>query len=722
MDQLRQIENLLNEGKYQEVLKAVDSVDRRPLSEKQAAHLNILQAEAAFHFGKYDTTEGLKKAIETYRYDSDTAMYAWGKFLLGWQLSVTGNLHTAHEVLQEAYYAYLRCQDVTGSARVLSRMAYAVVYSGDVRAAIEYLERSIELYRMSGKESKRVVVLGNLGAVLCLSGKLTRAWKVLSEIESIIVTFEDKIVLTQSLQLCELHTYRGDMAAARRVLEKCRGLAGNYGREKATYLELLGFVNLVDKDYKEAEKSLNEGLELAQKIAPGSTAVTRKLRLLGDLKICLDNFSVAEKYAKKALAVAERINERAEIAACHRIFAQVENNRNNSEKARQWFDRAMDLFSLILSNYELAVTRYTAALTDVYSTDEQIYLLESADEYFQSENLNHYSELVDKRLGKLRKTSNTTTTSTPKSEPQKKRVRGDCPEIIAASPQMMDILNLARQVADSELNVFLTGPTGSGKDLLARFVHFHSGRTGQFVSINAAAVPDSMVESELFGYRKGAFTGADRDRPGLFEMADNGTFYLNEIADSTTSFQAKLLEVLESREVRRLGENKNRKVNFRLIAATNHDLKERIKQDLLRTDLFHRINECPIELPALKDRTEDISPLVDHFLRTSGFDFRYDGNQEFLDILVSTLSQQEWPGNVRQLRAEINRLLIMSNRDPRTMLDVSRKVAGIENPEQTLLDALEAANGNKSKAARALGIKESTLRYRLKKYQSKQDD
>jgi two-component system response regulator HydG len=203
----------------------------------------------------------------------------------------------------------------------------------------------------------------------------------------------------------------------------------------------------------------------------------------------------------------------------------------------------------------------------------------------------------------------------------------------------------------------------------------------------------------------------------MFEAADNGTFYLNEIADATSSFQAKLLEVIETRKVRRLGENKHLPVNFRLVAATNHDLKQRIEEGLFRSDLFHRLNEISIELPPLCERTGDIQQLLEHFLRTSGFDSNQDGDPDSINRLAVILARREWPGNVRQLRAEINRLLLTSNRNLKAMIELADETAAAD-PHQALLDALDAAGGNKSKAARALGIKESTLRYRLKKCQT----
>ncbi len=190
-----------------------------------------------------------------------------------------------------------------------------------------------------------------------------------------------------------------------------------------------------------------------------------------------------------------------------------------------------------------------------------------------------------------------------------------------------------------------------------------SGRTGPFVPVNAAAIPSSMIESELFGHTKGAFTGAGADRIGLFEQADDGTFYLNEIADSSPEFQAKLLQVLETRTVRRLGDNEERPVSFRLIAATNHDLQKAISEQNFRLDLFHRLNEIPIHLPPLAERREDIPALVHHFLTECGLDLANNGNGQDYERLAGLLTSLPWPGNVRELKAMISRLWIESHGD-----------------------------------------------------------
>lgn len=280
---------------------------------------------------------------------------------------------------------------------------------------------------------------------------------------------------------------------------------------------------------------------------------------------------------------------------------------------------------------------------------------------------------------------------------------------------MQTILEKIEYVGPSNMNVLLLGETGTGKDLIARWIHHVSGRTGEFVSVNAAAIPDNMFEAELFGYKRGAYTGAESDRAGLIELAAGGTFYLNEIADTTPAVQAKLLEVIENKRLRRLGENNERAVDFRLIAASNTDIVALVQQNKFRADLYHRLNEIPIALPALRTRPEDILPLIGHFLRLNGADGDLVRYRHDLARLAKVLSCRIWPGNVRELQAEVRRLWVESRGSIDRMAHMlDRDRSDIERRE--LLELLDTCGGNRREMARRLNVSDSTIRYRLRKF------
>jgi DNA-binding NtrC family response regulator len=302
--------------------------------------------------------------------------------------------------------------------------------------------------------------------------------------------------------------------------------------------------------------------------------------------------------------------------------------------------------------------------------------------------------------------------------------------IIGRSPPMQEIFATIMRVAPSRATVLLAGESGVGKDLIARAIHYHSPRVkNPFVKINCTAIPENLMESELFGYEKGAFTGAVGTKPGKFEQADTGTVFLDEIGDVPASIQVKLLRVLQEREFERLGSNKTRHIDVRVVAATNQDLRAALEQGTFREDLYYRLNVVPINIPPLRERREDIPFLAEHFVHKLAGD---SGSrvESITDAAIQRLMSYHWPGNVRELENVIERSLVLCAGirldAPDIRLDTAPRARPqtIENflPEGMTLDefeqavireALRRAEGNKSQAARLLGLTRNALRYRL---------
>ena len=225
---------------------------------------------------------------------------------------------------------------------------------------------------------------------------------------------------------------------------------------------------------------------------------------------------------------------------------------------------------------------------------------------------------------------------------------------------MQEIFSTITRVAPTRATVLLAGESGVGKDLIARAIHFHSPRRDRpFVKINCTALPENLMESELFGYDKGAFTGAAQTKPGKFEQADSGTVLLDEIGDVPASIQVKLLRVLQEREIERLGSNKTLHIDVRVIAATNSDLRAALEQGTFREDLYYRLNVVPISIPPLRARREDIPFLAEHFVRTMGAE---NGSpaQSITDAAIKKLVEYHWPGNVRELQNVLERAVILA--------------------------------------------------------------
>ena len=304
--------------------------------------------------------------------------------------------------------------------------------------------------------------------------------------------------------------------------------------------------------------------------------------------------------------------------------------------------------------------------------------------------------------------------------------------IIAQSEKMQAVLRLAERVAPTNATLLIGGESGVGKDLIARAIHHHSQRaSGPFIKINSTAIPETLLESELFGYEKGAFSGATASKPGKFELADKGTLFLDEIGDIPAAIQVKLLRVLQEREFERLGGTKTLKVDVRLIAATNRDLRAALEEGTFREDLYYRLNVVAIDIPPLREHKEDIPGLVDFFLKK----YAREMNKP-----VSKISQQalkllmefHWPGNIRELENVIQRAVTLSDGPlvdvPDIQLDVAAaKATGASNhllppgmtldqwEEEAIREALRRADNNKSQAARLLGLSRNALRYRLSK-------
>ena len=307
--------------------------------------------------------------------------------------------------------------------------------------------------------------------------------------------------------------------------------------------------------------------------------------------------------------------------------------------------------------------------------------------------------------------------------------------IIARSSKMQEVLALVERVAPTNSTVLLGGESGVGKDLIARAIHQHSRRAnGPFIKLNSTAIPDTLFESELFGFEKGAFTGALASKPGKFELADKGTLFLDEIGDVPAPIQVKLLRVLQEREFERLGGTKTLKVDVRLLAATNRDLRAALEQGTFREDLYYRLNVVPIDIPPLRERKEDIPDLAAHFLARYAAD-NAKTIRGITPAAVEKLASYHWPGNVRQLENTIERAVALSQAQVLDANDIhldggqSKPSSGgstgnaflpegmtLEQWEDEMIrEALRRANGNKSQAARLLGLSRNALRYRLGK-------
>ncbi|MCB9208159.1 MAG: sigma-54-dependent Fis family transcriptional regulator [Ignavibacteriales bacterium] len=306
-------------------------------------------------------------------------------------------------------------------------------------------------------------------------------------------------------------------------------------------------------------------------------------------------------------------------------------------------------------------------------------------------------------------------------------------ELIGNSEKLIEVIKLAERIADSESSVLIQGETGTGKELIAKLIHKKSSRSdGPFIKVNCAAINDNLLESELFGHEKGAFTGAVKSKKGRFELANNGTIFLDEIGDISQAMQVKILRVLQEKEFEKIGGESTIKVDVRIISATNKNLSKEVVNNNFREDLFYRLNVVPITLPTLRERREDVKLLAEYFLKKTG----RSNNQKskiISDAGIEVLQNYSWPGNVRELENLIERLsviaqeseigadLISAHLNPQLQnfsnynnLSLDDALFGFE--KKLIIDALKKTDGNKNQAAKLLKINTSTLYYKLEKY------
>lgn len=304
-------------------------------------------------------------------------------------------------------------------------------------------------------------------------------------------------------------------------------------------------------------------------------------------------------------------------------------------------------------------------------------------------------------------------------------------DFVGISPVIRKVVDMAIKVArDKDASVLITGENGTGKEILARIIHYASDRKKQmFVPVNSTAIPDTLIESEFFGHKKGAFTDAKEDKKGFFEIANGGTLFLDEIADMPYSLQAKLLRAMEERVITRIGSNREIAVDLRVISATNKDIEKLIDDEKFRLDLYHRINTFIINIPPLRERPEDIEPLLKHFVEN--LCQKKKRNVPVIDKnLIAQLRRYEFPGNVRELRNMVERALILSDGEKLTPDDFSIKFGNgkeeekqdihsfdLDENEKNLIEAaLRETGGNQIKAGQLLGISRDALKHRIKKH------
>lgn len=717
---LIELRQLLNDGRFVEVLDHIGLLQADEhlfLGNASMAQLLAVKSAALMRLARYDDAlDVARQALKQIKHSSDNLLIAELQAVAARALTELGQVAEAERVYRDLIATYRRLDDSLGIIRSLNRLSRVHFIQGQFARSVESLLEAEQYARGLADDKWLASIAGNLGTILNLSGEFHKAIEHLEESVKLNYARGEQSNLCRaylSLAFAQMHLGRFDdavahLASANDLVEQAHDEA-----DRVTLLQYRAQLALLCSNFSGAADLAAAGLELARRIAPHSAEVAQIGRLLAQAHLELDQFDRAHEAATAALATAEQVGERIEIFACRRLLAQIAHQRRERVDIDAELRRCVAGFELIGAQYEAAVTyRVWSQLTR-----EPVLVRDCRAELARIQRVLHLTDAAATALTARRHSS-----SVP---------------LVGAHPTFAELVREVDAVAPSDLPILLLGPTGVGKDQIAKYVHHHSLRSkGPFVQLNCGAIPVELAESELFGHERGAFTNAVGTKVGLIEAATGGTLFLNEVGELPAALQVKLLSALEEKVFYRIGGTTPRKVDIRIIAATNVDLSEAVRVGRFRSDLFFRLAVMTINVPRLADRGDDAYRLFEFFMQSEGIDLDAI-DRDTLRLLRVRLAEYAWPGNVRELKNLIEMYSIVEKRDARAVC--ARLLAKLEsNPEtlqrrahpsganladqveqferSSIKAALELCGGIIRRAAASLGIPEATLRSKMKKY------
>lgn len=659
--------------------------------------------------------------------------------------------HRAREILETALGLSTGVSAWKLRARVLTMMGLVLRRLGFMREAADDLRRAAAACSKHNDEYGLAAALLNLGIIQYHEGDFDAAEKSFMKSSSLFERINWRIGKCRCLvALGNTARKRGALDEAIELYSDASRMAKEHRfmREAAMSLSGLAAVHHDREIFDLAWNCLSRAKDIVAEIAPDGDVAAEVLRRSGKVAISEGELNKGMEYLGEAENRASGQDSPMELGLVYRAMGRAEAGRGNLEAAVMLFERSRDLIRVSGSTYELAMSCLISAETLMYaegagcdsciregSHAEPWNLLWEARHLFGGMKSQRMIDKVDRLLKKKKQdgahTPVPSESASSGSEMYKISFTRDykvCDGLVAVSPVMHDVWDRIQFAASYKGTVLVTGETGTGKELVARLVHSSSERAqGSFIAVNCAAIPDHLFESEFFGHRKGSFTGAMTDRRGFFEEASGGTLFLDEVGELSTLHQAKLLRVLQEGRIRRLGENSEHDVDIKLVSATNQDLGSKLDDSSLREDFFFRINSERIHIPPLRDRREDIIPLFSWRLCGNG----NGSNGRTVDVdsnVMSIFQTYHWPGNVRELLSIADRLSHLANDSPITidMLPDRMRGEAADQPGRTspnqddcgrrrLESAMSICRGNKSAAARWLGISRGTLYKELRK-------
>jgi transcriptional regulator with PAS, ATPase and Fis domain len=731
---LRQLSQSIQRRDISGGLRMAAQICQKMTSEKDllAGQFRCLEAKLWLLSGDYQKSLTSARVSASYLTPFGESEELAEAFLIaGKSLINIGNYREAETAFLDADSLYRRTDNDAGRVNAVNQLARVSFIHAEYKSALKYLLEAIKLADKTGDRKKLAFLWGNLGRVYTFLGNFKKAEESLNLDIQLCEEFEnerEKSKALLSLGYIEMQQERYEKAErhfdnANLILRRL-----DMKRELIICQTYFGELRLRCGDLSASRRLLDEAVEAARTIAPESSLLVTPLRLLAELELFNRNFGSASRLANKTYDLARKINEPIEKACALRIIAQTAFAKKSdcaktAEKTRQTFLKVLEILHDCNARFELAETLVIMADCGISSPRRRLANLFRAGDIYNRLGI---ESKLEKTQALINHPESENSTASPNcSEPKTGR---NLPTIITQNARMKKIMEQTVLAAQSQLPILLMGETGTGKDLIAKYYHAHTGRTGDFVAINCAAFPDTLLESELFGYRKGAFTGAGDDKEGLLHRANGGTFFLDEIGEMSLMSQAKLLTVIETCRTRRLGGTEEESLDIRFIAATNCNLTEMVEANLFRRDLFYRLNGICFKIPSLSERPEDIPLLLKYFLEKEN---ALAEDQIPDPELNAQFTSRSWPGNIRQLESEVRKLVLFSEIAREDSLgnlaeilvqndsdnETTSLMNQVEQFEKALIiKALRKSSGNKSLAARTLSIHESTLRAKMKRY------
>ncbi len=789
------IESLVRQNKLVEAMEEIRAVENHreinssSIEKGSACYLSAL---TLYNLGRYK--EALSKAEQAFKIFRDTSenkRVAQTQLILGRIYLSLGDLKNAEMYVRDAVSTYRRMGDQKEVIQCYNIIARICFIKSEFEKGTEYLYEAKEFSEKLGDVRMAAIACRNLGRIFILMGRWEEAE------ENLLYGLNSTEKDGDELNWCRAQLSLGFVCCLKREFKKAHEYLTNafelaqkndYLREVAVYHEYAGQLAFNQGDDKSAQRHYAKGIKIGETAAPEGDINNQTYRLLAELQVAKKEYDRALISCQKSLEISNSLGEKIEEGAVYKILGQIYSAKKEKKLAQEYFNKSISCLQQIGAKYELAKTYLEAGRSNQFDYYKRLGFLSNAEFEFRELGSSYYLGQVnlsianllaeDKQYDKaqlfladaeklfreaeeqkavgevcdLKHTIEDNLLQATRIAKSNGRVTLD--NVVTQNGEIREIIEKLKQIKDYDISILLEGETGTGKDLLAKAVHFSSKRKEKrFIAVSCAALPESLLENELFGHKKGAYTGADRDECGLFEEAEGGTLYLDEIAEVPLSTQVKLLRAIEEKEIVRLGETKPRRIDVRIISSTSKDLKKSIRDSVFRQDLYYRLNTFHIKIPPLIQRKDDIPLLVRHFLKEYGIK---DGDLKDFDLrrVLKRFSEYSWPGNVRELENELKRMVVLfqaGNGDPTRLLPeklhkFSQKSSlGRENDQiisspdrdhqvpanvslfeevaeyekEKIIQALSQTNGIKLRAAKLLGIPEATLRNKMKKYQIK---